>query len=75
MGTNNERDVEDPDVQTVALEGEDGEEVVLAQQNVGAGRSMGQGEFPDPDTPPKDPAAVAEEQERLDRSTDVPPRT
>lgn len=66
MGTNNERDVEDPDVRTVELEGEDGEEVVLEQQNVGHDNVVGQGEFPDPDTPPKDPAVAADEQDQVD---------
>lgn len=74
MPKNDERNVEDPDVRTVELEGEDGEKVVLAQQNVGRDRSVGQGEFPDPDTPPKSPTEAAEEQEELDRSADVPRR-
>lgn len=74
MGTNNERDVEDPDVHTVELEGEDGEAVVLSQQNVGHERSVGQGEFPDPDTPPKSPSAAAAEQEALDEEAEAPRR-
>ena len=71
MGTNNERDVEDPDVRTVELEGEDGEAVVLAQQNVGRERSVGQGEFPDPDTPPKGPSEAADEQAALDEEAEA----
>ena len=74
MGTNNERDVEDPDVRTVELEGEDGEKIVLCQQNQSPERSMGQGEFPDPDTPPKSASQAAEEQEELDRTTAAPRR-
>lgn len=72
MGTNNERAVEDPDVRTVELEGEDGEKVVLGQQNTGPQRSVGQGEFPDPDTPPKSPSRAAAEQEAIDETTEAP---
>jgi hypothetical protein len=72
MGTNNERDVEDPDVHTVELDGEDGEKIVLGQQNMSPERSIGQGEFPDPDTPPKSATQAAEEQDELDRTTEAP---
>lgn len=66
MPTNNERQVEDPDVHTIALEDEDGNEVVLEQQNVGPGNQVGQGEFPDPRTPPKSVRRSADEQDELD---------
>jgi hypothetical protein len=56
----------DPDVRSVPIEDEDGNEVVIEQQNVGPGNEVGQGEFPDPDTPPKDPGVAAAEQEALD---------
>ncbi len=38
------------------LDMDDGEPVVIEQQNVGAGVEMGGGEFPDPHTPPQPPA-------------------
>jgi hypothetical protein len=34
------------------IEGEDGEEYVIRQQNVGPGNELGGGEWPDPHTPP-----------------------
>jgi hypothetical protein len=58
--------VEDTGPCTVPLEDEDGNEVVICQQNVGPGNEVGQGEFPHPATPPKDPADAAREQESLD---------
>ncbi len=64
----NERNTEDPDVETVELQGDDGEEVVLAQQNVGPGNELGHGEFPDPDTPPRDESDLADDQDALDQS-------
>ncbi|HWH34305.1 MAG TPA: hypothetical protein VNT56_03200 [Acidimicrobiales bacterium] len=36
--------------------GEDGEEVVIEQQNVGRQQAAGGGEWPDPRTPPSDAA-------------------
>ena len=41
------------------LEGEDGREYVIRQQNVGPGNELGGGEWPDPDTPPRAPAPGA----------------
>lgn len=58
---------DDPDVRSVPLEDDDGNEVVIEQQNVGPGNQVGQGEFPDPDTPPKDPGRAAAEQAEIDR--------
>ena len=57
----------DPDVLSVPIEDEDGNEVVIEQQNAGPGNQVGQGEFPDPDTPPKDPGEAADEQAAVDR--------
>jgi hypothetical protein len=41
---------------TVPLEDEDGNERVICQEPVGAARTIGGGEFPDPATPPEPPA-------------------
>jgi len=41
------------------LENEEGEEVVIQQQDVGPGSELGGGEWPDPDTPPQPPAPGA----------------
>jgi hypothetical protein len=51
----------DPDdielaVRSEPLEDEDGNEVIVAQQNMGVEGSIGQGEFPSRHTPPKGPA-------------------
>jgi hypothetical protein len=54
------------DVKSVMLEDDDGNPVVIEQQNVGFGREVGSGEFPHPDTPPKNPGRAADEQEELD---------
>jgi hypothetical protein len=43
------------------LQDEDGREYVIRQQNVGPGNELGGGEWPDPDTPPRAPAAGAAE--------------
>ena len=39
---------------------------MIAQQNVGPDNEVGQGEFPDASTAPKDPGEVAAEQAALD---------
>jgi hypothetical protein len=44
---------------TVPLETEDGT-VVIQQQNVGKDNMQGGGEWPDPDSPPQDPAPGAQ---------------
>jgi hypothetical protein len=44
------------DPETVPLDIDEGDDVVLAQGPGGAGEVLGGGEFPDPDTPPQDPA-------------------
>lgn len=55
---------EPDDVRSVELEDDDGNPVVIAQQNVGPGNQVGDGEFKEP-KPPKDPGEAAEEQSRL----------
>jgi hypothetical protein len=54
------------DVRSVTLEDDEGNPVVIEQQNVGLGRQVGGGEFADPDTPPKSEAQAAAEQAALD---------
>src|SRR5215211_2303151 len=44
---------------SVPLDTGDGEEEVVAQQNVGPGVERGGGEFPEPETPPQAPAPGA----------------
>jgi hypothetical protein len=56
---------------TVPLEDEDGNEVVICQENVGPDNMVGQGEFPDPSTPPKDPGEAAAEQRALDNPSEA----
>ncbi len=46
----------DEQVRTVPLDGEDGAERVLAQENTGWANVEGGGEWPDPDAPPRGPA-------------------
>src|SRR4051794_38584775 len=58
----------DPDdieksVRSEPVEDADGNEVIIAQQNMGTQGSIGGGEFPDPDTPPS-AAAKGEHAER-----------
>jgi hypothetical protein len=55
---------EPAEVRTVELEDEDGNTVVIAQQNAGPGNQVGDGEFKKPH-PPKDPGEAAEEQADL----------
>jgi hypothetical protein len=55
---------------TVPLEDEDGNVVVICQENVGADNEVGQGEYPDPTTAPKDPGQAAAEQRLLDNRSE-----
>jgi hypothetical protein len=57
----------DPRVSTVPLPTEDGDEVVIQQQNVGPGNQVGAGEFKQSEETAfhRDPAQAAEEQRRL----------
>jgi hypothetical protein len=63
----------DPHVSSVPLPTEDGDEVVIAQQNVGPGNRVGAGEFKRPGeaSDHKDPATAAEEQDELDSEVPV----
>jgi hypothetical protein len=54
-----EADPEAPLYSSVPLETDDGT-IVVQQQNVGAGREEGGGEWPDPHTPPRGPAPGAD---------------
>lgn len=47
---------DETEVTSVPLEDEDGDEYVIAQQNVGYGDTGGGGEWPHPATPPRGPA-------------------
>jgi hypothetical protein len=60
------REAEDQplEVRTVELEDEDGNKVVIAQQNVGPDNQVGEGENKEPG-PPKDPREAADEQADL----------
>ncbi|MDP8938370.1 MAG: hypothetical protein M3O23_11700 [Actinomycetota bacterium] len=51
-----EADSDETEVTTVPLEDEDGNEYVIAQQNVEHGDTGGSGEWPHPATPPRGPA-------------------
>jgi hypothetical protein len=62
----NERNTEDPDVETVELDDDDGEGFTVRQQNVGPGNELGGGEFPDRGTPPADEADAAPAQDALE---------
>ncbi|MEX2658999.1 MAG: hypothetical protein WD232_04830 [Acidimicrobiales bacterium] len=44
------------DPETVPLDVDEGDDVVIRQQNVGKGEEHGGGEFPDPDAPAQEPA-------------------
>ena len=57
------------DVRSVELEDDDGNPVVIAQQNAGPGNQIGGGEFKAP-TPPKDPGQAADEQADLDEQAE-----
>lgn len=63
----------DPRVSTVPLEGDDGEEVVIQQQNVGPGNQVGAGEFKEPGTASshKDPGEADRQQRELDHDTPI----
>ena len=47
---------EDKSVESVPLDLDEGDDVVLKQENVGEDNMLGGGEWPDPDTPPSDAA-------------------
>lgn len=47
---------EDKSVETVPLDLDEGDDVVIQQENVGEDNMRGGGEWPDPDTPPSDAA-------------------
>jgi hypothetical protein len=47
---------EDTSVESVPLDLDEGEDVVIEQENVGRDNMRGGGEWPDPDTPPSDAA-------------------
>ena len=47
---------EDTSVETVPLDLDEGEDVVIQQENVGEDNMRGGGEWPDPDAPPSDAA-------------------
>ena len=63
----------DPRVSTVPLTTEDGDEVVIQQQNVGPGNQVGAGEFKrSEDTAvQRDPAEAAHEQEQLEAEAPI----
>ena len=65
-----DRDPERPDprVSTIPLETEDGDEVVIQQQNVGPGNQVGAGEFKrsGETAVQRDPAEAARQQEGLE---------
>jgi hypothetical protein len=73
-----ERDQERPDprVSTVPLTTEDGEEVVIQQQNVGPGNQVGAGEFKrSQDTAvQRDPAEAAQQQQELEAEAPIDER-
>jgi hypothetical protein len=64
------RPEDERDVRSVTLEDDEGNPVVIEQQNVGYGREVGGGEFPDADTPPKSEGQAAAEQAALDETTE-----
>jgi hypothetical protein len=70
-----DRDAERPDprVSTVPLETDDGDEVVIQQQNVGPGNQVGAGEFKrsEDTADQRDPSEAATEQERLDAEAPI----
>jgi hypothetical protein len=63
----------DPHVSTVPLETEDGDTVVIAQQNQGGTSQVGAGEFKEPGAAShrKDPAEAAREQQELEREAPI----
>ena len=63
----------DPRVSTLPLETEDGDEVVIQQQNVGPGNQVGAGEFKRSENTAveRDPADAAAEQARLEAEAPV----
>jgi hypothetical protein len=63
----------DPRVSTVPLPTEDGDEVVIQQQNVGPGNQVGAGEFKQSDETAfhRDPEEADVEQERLEAQAPI----
>ena len=63
----------DPRVSTVPLETEDGDQVVIQQQNVGPGNQVGAGEFKrsGETAVQRDPAEAAEEQAQLESEAPI----
>jgi hypothetical protein len=68
MSKSSKSKTHDPRVSTVPLTTEDGDEVVIEQENVGPGNQVGAGEFKQSDETAlhRDPADAALEQQRLD---------
>ena len=63
----------DPRVSTVPLETDDGDTVVIQQQNVGPGNQVGAGEFKrsEETAVQRDPAQAAHEQEQLEAQAPI----
>jgi hypothetical protein len=72
-GADGDAERPDPRVSTVPLETEDGDEVVIQQQNVGPGNQVGAGEFKrsEDTADQRDPSDAATEQERLDAEAPI----
>lgn len=62
-------DEQDPRVSSVPLDTDDGDQVVISQQNAGPGRQVGGGEFKEPGTSShhKSPEQADREQQQLER--------
>jgi hypothetical protein len=74
MDSNQNDERPDPRVSTVPLDTEDGEQVVIQQQNVGPGNQVGAGEFKTSaeTADQKDPGVAAEQQRQLDEEAPAP---
>ena len=55
-GVRDQPEDEDKAVESVPLDLDEGDDVVIEQENVGRDNMRGGGEWPDPDTPPSDAA-------------------
>ena len=64
----------DPRVSTLPLDTEDGDEVVIQQQNAGPGNQVGSGEFKTSaeTADQKDPRVAAEQQQQLEEEAPAP---
>ena len=60
-------------VSSIPLDGEDGEKIVISQQNMGGYRQVGGGEFKNVDGP-RSPEDAAAEQDELEREAPVDER-